>query len=190
MSTTTRTTRRCSKPDCIETGEKWEFYKEYCSKQHYFEHTGREALDSLKYDHRICGSCYRVRAVVSPPRHHSEWYLEEPKDGTFTLNPEEDTVDFETFGQEESYEAAIGRRYPTPNEDESGACLCGTIRTTEEHDILRPIELDKVLARLFKRLCEKERDGEIDDRPDKRTFLESFRDSRCLEYAVGKSLHS
>lgn len=187
MSTTTQTQHVCKRcNDTFEIG----YQRGYCSEECWYAYKGDKALNTIRHDHRLCGSCFRVRAEVEKPRPiDQDWYIDQPKDGTFTLNPEEDTVDFETFGQEESYEAAIGRRYPTPNEDESGACLCGTIRTTEEHDILRPIELDNVLARLFKRLCEKERDGELDNRPDRKTFLRSFKDTRCIEYAVGKALN-
>lgn len=162
----------------------------FCSRECWYKHKGRKALNTIQFDHTVCGTCGRVRATVENPRPEGQkWYLEQPKDGTFTYNPESDSVDFETWGQTETIEAAIGRRYSTPNE-QGGACKCGTISTVEAHDILRNIELDKVLVRLFKRLREKERDGELSNTPDKDSLFSAFKESNGdFAYAAGRALY-
>lgn len=66
MSTTAPATRQreCQRPDCTETGRKWEFQDGYCSPAC---ERADDLLSTICHDHRFCSICFRPRKTVHRP---------------------------------------------------------------------------------------------------------------------------
>lgn len=159
----------------------------YCSTECYHKHRGEKALNTFRWDHRKCSTCGRIRAEVEPPK-PDEGFAVDGQAYDSAWHVEDGVVHYESFGQDESAEAAIGFRTATVNEEEG--CVCGTLeRTGDGHfDVLHNVETFQTLLRVHKRIKEAAIDGQREDWPSKAALFRNLRESNDLAYSVGKAL--
>jgi len=86
----------------------------FCSERCYHTKQGEKALNTVRTDHTVCSTCGRIRALTEPPKPEDAFAT--VVDGAF--NSVGGVVTYDSFGQDESQQAAIGFRYPTDAEEQ------------------------------------------------------------------------
>lgn len=197
--TLTNTTTRATTDECKHCNTSIEtFYAPgYCSEYCFYASKGGNVLETnVTNDHKFCSTCFRKIKSVSRPgnvRVHTP-----PAD-----HPGATAQDKNLF---------IGWQYPTPNMEIAEAsiggsdgdrlvrperlgytrwsCCCGNVDPGERDGILEDIELDTIVANLYRSLQDCYDRGAIDHAPDWAELQAALREEwRDWAYAAGRALH-
>lgn len=201
---------------CFECGTEFElpgYDKDYCSADCRHQHKGEKAVNTLKHDHRLCATCGRWLKDIERPT--EEWAETHASVFESVLDTGGELHNVESVGlaldatdaggkRSTSVDAVIGYQYGTENAvtvekerqiDDFRAqyslgigCVCGTTDPSESDEILQEIELATVLANYVTVFRALEREGQLDQRIDKDRFFRTYKESRDLEYSLGKAL--
>lgn len=204
-------------PTCAQCGN-WrnpnkDYKGSFCNIQCWYAHKGEKALNIPAHDHRLCVSCGRWLKEINRP--NQEWkelkasavetaldhggkliseggelVLDATECPTVRTTAADAVVGFQTrTGNAEVVEKEFQvddyqRTYATGT-----GCTCGMTDTRFRDETLQGIELATVLANYVLVFRELEREGQLDKRISKDTFFQTYKDSRDLEYALGKAIY-
>jgi hypothetical protein len=204
-------------PTCHQCGDTYDrgFDGQYCSHDCFYRRRGHKALNIARHDHRLCGTCLRwLKEVDETPEEWQERRRDIEQhclenggeyhsvDGQLALDITQVTQEHRT-----SADVVIGFQYLTPNaeiverEDRRSTndyqpvvhtgtgCKCGQTQPGETDKDLRQVELATVLTNTVRSMWHFWDEGQLDQRLDKDTFFDAFRESADLEYALGVGLH-
>jgi len=212
MSTTTQP----KTGTCYECGESFELpntFDEVCSETCYYQRKGESALNLLRYDHRLCTCGRRLKETHCPSddwkrlrssayetvlEHGGELHNVDGKlalDATQASERRPSATDAVIGFQSRTHNAeTVEKEFQGPDQyiriyRTGTGCECGITDTREKDDALHSVELATVLANYVKRFRELEREGQLDQKIDKQTFFDTFRETQDITFALGKALH-
>lgn len=218
-SATQRTPSSKDIPVCSQCGDyrnpnncyRGSFCDEYC----WYKHKGQKAQNLIKYDHRICGTCANQIKTVNPPtkdweqKHQSMQQVLLENGAELTQGPESIEIDAtDVSGKRPTTNAVIGfqtstehatdvtreygeSEYSVQNIIKTGlGCECGNADTSFVSETLQNVDIKSVLVNYITTFWALEREGQLDQRLDKDVFIQSYKESEDLVYALGRSLHT
>jgi hypothetical protein len=190
---------------------------QYCSEECFHSRKGDKALNQLRQDHRLCGTCGGTLKNVEPPT--EDWEHEHGSRVQVALNHGGKLVDADEPGtpygldltecadrRATATDSVIGFQYRTPEAEDAlkevegpneyarilhstTGCICGSTDHTKTEDILRECDPVRVLTKYTVAFRKLYRTGAIDRKIDKRTFFNSYKESRDFELALGRALY-
>lgn len=167
---TTQRRDECAFPDCHEEfGVRNAVAGSYCSRECADRHRGRKLLRDLRHDHRVCGSCFRLRKTVeTPPDEYRR---------RFSLIQDEAVTGF----QQATKHAEMG--------DHGLECVCGSVDHAAEWSVVREGPACEAwewwLATATRHLVA---EGQREDAVDAADVADAYHDTGDLELAVGRCL--
>jgi len=183
------TSIECKYPDCDKFGKVWEFRDgKYCSSECDVRHQGRQELNDLKHDHRLCYTCFRVLKTINPPKPDFEfienghgWTFDEDGNPTLQYYSQEVTRTAATGFQFRTEHATIGQKQR--GDQVTGGTICRRCGNTD-HTAHLPVLADRAsIGRLVNHLAASE-DTEIDPHILHREYDRHY----DLDLAVGRAL--
>lgn len=158
--------------ECEQCGDTVDRAGAYCSPECRLTRQGENILNTIRNDHTVCATCFRRLKVVDRP---SDDWLRANSLGEITR------------------EAIVGFEYPTPNRHQDHGvsyCECGTVEHHADHEFLKHLEANAVVANLLQVLRQMYDDGQIEDPPDERALVEALvRSDWDWPLAIGTSLN-
>ena len=208
-------TDECDLDSCKEEYRIGDVVGGYCSTDCLQRDKGAGVLRKIVHDHRWCATCFRpIKEVTQPP---NRWVEDKASKVQAALDA---GAELESVGGDltldatacestrpTATDAVVGTQHQTEHTvwatDDIGerlgdrrlrqrwACECGNIDPSHRDEILEDVELDQLVARLFRCLEDLEAEGTIHRRPDKNALFSSLREAwRDWELAVGRALES
>lgn len=163
----------------------------YCSLDCFYRDKGAAALRQIRHDHQWCATCFRrIKTVEAPP------------DGVYLdiKGPDHEGA------ADDVRNVIVGYQYRTEHttwgtddfsdddhcriERQRWSCECGNVDPSERDDILEEIELETIVASLFRCLEALAEKGALQNDPSWSRYKSALRDHwRDWEFAVGRALY-
>lgn len=201
--------------ECRHCKESYEhgYNGEYCSDDCVAASRGEKALNQVRQDHRLCGTCGNFLKQVEPP--NDEWVNESKSRTQFALHNGgirhnkhgQHVFDITNCPDEQrtQTESVIGFQYRTPEattviKEREGptkydrikttatGCSCGCTETTDTEEILRESDPVRILTNYVRTFLFLYAEGTLDTKLDKDRFFEAYKETRDFELAVGRGL--
>jgi len=198
----------CQESFDAETG----FDRDYCSSECYYTHKGSKAVNNLKHDHRLCANCGRWLKRIDRPT--DEWrqvkgsalQVALENGGTLTRENGQQVLDITDVSdtQKVTTDSVCGYEHPTEHAEyvhkefqideyrstfgTGVGCTCGVTDPRDVDKTLREIELASVLANYVLVFRQFYNEGQIDQEISKQQFFSTFKETRDIEYSLGKAL--
>lgn len=202
--------RHCGEEHPIETA-----VGAFCSVECQYRHKAQKALNQLRSDHRLCGSCGGVLKEITPP--DDEWVQEHGSAEQVALNHGGE-ISSDGSGQlvldatecadvrRTAVEAVVGFQSRTEDAElvekeidgphqglrkyrTATGCKCGATDHSETNDVLRKADPLRTLANYVHVFRTLEREGAIPWRIDKDRFFETYREHEDFDVALGAALY-
>jgi hypothetical protein len=160
----------------------------YCSAGCFYRHRGANTLRKIANDHRFCGTCFRRVKETSRP---SDDVL---LDAGVSSGVREAFIGFEESTEHavqavDEFKSNTDRNTALRVEGLRLSCQCGTVDLSDEHEVLRELDVRESVVALWQALVQLERDGVLQQRPIKDDYFAAFRErGPDWPYAVGRSL--
>jgi len=161
----------------------------YCSLDCYHRHQGRRALRAIQHDHRFCGSCFRRLKTTSRPdddalRDARVSRLVREAFVGYQSRTEHATIGIDEFD-------CIGDNPAARLKGTRLSCECGAVDPQDAHPALRGLEIRDTVVRLWRTLVELERDGLVDQRPNRDDYFDALREcGPDWPLAAGRALYA
>lgn len=186
----------------------------FCSENCLYRHKAEKALNQVRSDHRICGSCGGLLKEISSPskgweqEHASMEQIALNHGGEISSGPNGELVLDATECADvrrTAVEAVIGLQYRTEEADVvekeldgpqtfrryrmGTGCQCGATDHTTTDDALRKADPVRTLVNYVYVIHTLEREGAIPWRISKGEFFSTYRETRDFDVALGKALY-
>lgn len=185
-------TIQCNAPACETFGKRGTFrHGLYCSDECVVRDDGFQALKSIRFDHRVCFSCFRTLKTVEDPKPDFEF---NERGHGWTLDVESGEFSLEFYSQEVSRDAACGFQHLTPNagkgEKQHGervitGTICERCGNTDHKAHHRVLSDRGAVGRLVSLLVEID-DEELEVSPE--TIHREYAKGEPLNLAVGRAV--
>lgn len=180
---------------CDDRGKAHEYVqKRFCSWECKLLNRGEDVLDTLKYDHTTCFSCWSELKTVYRPEGHGRGLANKRayKLGVYSTPPEgfrgwQTRTPNATEGID-AYEP--GEHLSKPFHRGTSCGACGNVNPKHRIAFLDQFAEGDPHERLFEALCRLESRGAIDDRPNWQTLRDELAEGEPLAYAIGKSIET
>lgn len=206
--------RECDHDDCDTKRPKWELYAGFCSNKCHHRAKGAEVLEQIKYDHRLCATCFKPIKTVDKPS--SEWLdkngshvsvaincgaklvsadsdLKSQLDGGVQLNSVLDYTGVTGGKRKVHTESVVGEQYETEftiRTPYGWACKCGNTDHTHREPAIVDVEIEQVITFLYFALQQLFREGNLNQSPTRSELFDGLREHwKDWEYAIGRCLH-